>query len=60
MKNYVVEYTDPETGATSPIDSFTAEDGYTALQYIKDCDKNADDEWCKMLHSGTVELVDVD
>lgn len=60
MKEYVVEYTDPETGATSPIDNFTAEDGYTAEQYIKDCDKNADDEWCKMLHSGTVELVEVD
>lgn len=54
MKEYVVEYTDPETGSTSPIDNFTAE------QYIKDCDKNADDEWCKMLHSGTVELVEVD
>lgn len=60
MKKYVVEYTDPETGATSPIDNFTAEDGYTAEQYIKDCDKNADDEWCEMLHSGTVELVEVE
>lgn len=60
MKKYVVEYADPETGATSPIDNFTAEDGYTAEQYIKDCDSNADDEWCEMLHRGTVTLVEVD
>lgn len=59
-KKYVVEYTDPKTGATSPIDNFTAEDGYTAEQYIKDCDSNADDEWCEMLHRGTVELVEVE
>lgn len=58
MKKYVVEYTDPETGATSPIDNFAAEDGYTAEQYIKDCDSNADDEWCEMLHRGTVTLVE--
>lgn len=60
MKKYVVEYADPETGATSPIDNFTAEDGYTAEQYIKDCDSNADDEWCEMLHRGTVTLVEVE
>lgn len=60
MKKYVVEYTDAETGATSPIDNFEEKDGYTAEQYIKDCDDNADEDWCKMLHEGTVELVEVD
>ena len=60
MKKYVVEYTDAETGATSPIDNIEEKEGHTAEQYIKDCDNNADEDWCKMLHKGTVELVEVD
>lgn len=57
---YTVEYTDPNTGATSPIDTVTAPVGYTAEAYISDCDRNADREWCEMLHAGTVALVPVE
>jgi len=60
MKRYIVEYTEPDTGATSPIDSFSAEDGYIAEKYIKDCESNADEDWCEMLRRGTVTLVEVE
>ena len=54
---YQVNYTDANNGATSAIDTITAEKGYTAEQYVEDCRKNADQEWIDMLDSGTVELV---
>ena len=57
MTRYTVEYTDPSTGATSPIDTITAPEGYTAEDYIRDCVGNADDAWNEMLAAGTVELV---
>ena len=53
---YQVNYTDPATGANSPIDTITARAGYTAEDYIRDCDENADSEWCEMLHRGEVSL----
>lgn len=55
MKHYIVYFTEA-SGATSPIDQIVTEDGYTAEQYVADCDKNADPEWCEMLHSGEVTL----
>lgn len=57
---YQVEYTDPRTGATSPIDTISAPAGYTADDYIRDCDANADPDWCEMLHAGTVSLEPVE
>lgn len=57
---YQVEYTDPDTGATSPIDTINARAGYTADDYIRDCDENADSNWCEMLHRGTVTLQELD
>jgi hypothetical protein len=60
MKKYEVNFTDYETGATSPIDTVIKPDGYTADQYIKDCKENADDEWNEMLARGTVTLIEVD
>lgn len=60
MKKYEVNYTDPETGATSPIDIVEGPEGYTAEQYIADCEANADEEWCKMLRKGTVDLHEVE
>lgn len=59
MKKYEVNYTDHETGATSPIDTVIKPDGYTAEQYIKDCAENADDDWNAMLAGGTVTLTEV-
>lgn len=55
-KTYIANYTDPATGTTSSIDTFEAPEGYTAEQYIKDCDIYADSEYCEMLHKGTVTL----
>lgn len=57
---YMVNFYDPETGATSPIDNIEESAGYTAEQYIEDCKSNADDDWNAMLASGTVTLVEVD
>lgn len=57
---YVVEFTDNRTGATSPIDTFKAPAGYTAKQYIADCERNADEDWCEMLRQGEVNLVECD
>lgn len=59
MKKYCVELTSA-TGATEAIDNITAPEGYTADDYIRDCDQNADPEWCEMLHAGTVALVEVE
>ena len=53
---YQINYTDPATGATSPIDTVSAKPGYTAEEYIAACDQNADQEWCDMLHAGTVTV----
>lgn len=44
----------------SPIDTIIAPTGYTAEDYISDCQGNADDDWCEMLKSGDVELVEID
>ena len=57
---YQVDYTDPDTGATSPIDTIIARAGYTADDYIRDCDANADSDWCEMLHRGSVTLQELD
>lgn len=60
MKKYEVNFTDYETGATSPIDTVIKPEGYTAEQYIKDCKENADDDWNAMLTGGTVTLIEID
>lgn len=57
---YQVDYTDPDTGATSPIDTISARAGYTAVDYIRDCDANADSDLCEMLHRGSVTLQKLD
>lgn len=60
MKKYEVNFTDYETGATSPIDTVVKPEGYTAQAYIDDCMENADDEWCEMLSNGKVTLIEVE
>lgn len=60
MVHYCVEYTDPENGATSPIDNIYEAEGYTAADYISDCESNADDDWSQMLKRGTVTLWEVE
>lgn len=47
-------------GATSPIDTIEAPAGYTAADYIRDCNENADHDWCEMLSSGIVTLTPVE
>lgn len=58
MIRYTVEYTDPSTGATSPVDTITAPEGYTAADYIRDCKANADDAWNEMLEAGSIDLIE--
>ena len=57
---YVVQYTDPDTGATSEVDNIVAPENYTADEYLQDCRENASDEWNQMLQRGTVRLLEVD
>ena len=60
MKTYSLEITE-QMGNTSPIDTITAPEGYTAEQYIKDCESNADPEWVEMLNNAvSVKLVEVE
>lgn len=54
---YEVDFYDNATGATSAIDTIEAPVGYTAADYVRDCKKNADDEWNEMLEGGDVTLV---
>ena len=56
---YQVNYTG-SNGATSAIDTIEAEPGYTAEQYVADCEKNADADYVEMLHDGEVELIELD
>lgn len=60
MKKYTVEFTNNETGATSPIDTIEAREGYTAADYIRDCAGNADEAWNEMLANGIVELFEIE
>lgn len=61
MKHYIVNYTEfDRPDISSPIDNIEAPDGYTAEQYVEDCMRNADEEWCEMLRKGWVELYDLD
>jgi len=57
---YEVDFTDSRTGATSPIDTVVAPEGYTAEQYLNDCRENGDQAWIDMLEQGTVKLVAID
>ena len=59
-KKFVVNLYDPSTGATSDIDVITAPEGYTAENYVADCERNADDDWNAMLSSGEVILMEVE
>lgn len=56
---YQVDFLDYSTGATSPIDTITAPEGYTPEMYIEDCKKNADDDWNEMLTGGKVTLTEI-
>lgn len=60
MRTYEVNLYDPTTGATSAIDTIKAPKGYTAEDYIRDCEKNADDAWNEMLAHGEVSLTEVE
>lgn len=53
---YQVNFLDRRNGAESPIDTITAPEGYTAEQYVEDCESNANQEWIDMLHAGEVSL----
>lgn len=57
---YQINFKDNTTGATSAIDTIEATTGYTADDYIRDCQENADDEWCKMLENGTVTIEQIE
>ena len=60
MKRYQVDFTDNNTGVTSAIDTITAADNYTAEDYIKDCNDNADIDYIEMLKNGTITLCEID
>ena len=60
MKRYEVNLRDYETGATSPIEVIEAADDYTAEQYIKDCERCADQDYIDMLNTGEVILYEID
>ena len=61
MKHYSVHYTEfDRPDISSPIDNIEAPEGYTAEQYVDDCMRNADEDWCEMLRKGWVELHDLE
>lgn len=63
MRKYQVDVTHRDDMGfaiyTEPMDIVEAPEGYTAEDYIRDCERNADDDWVKMLHEDDVELTDV-
>lgn len=56
----VVEYTDPDTGATSSIDTINVAIWYQPEDYIDDCRNNSNPEYIEKLERGTISLVEVD
>lgn len=60
MKRYQVDFIDNISGACSPIDIITASDNYTAADYMRDCESNADSDYIDMLHSGDIVLTVID
>ena len=58
MKRYEVNIT--INGVTSEIDTITVADNYTAEDYVRDCEENADSEWCEMLRTGDVTIIEID
>ena len=59
MKNYIVNFTDLSTGATSPIDNIMAPEYYTSAQYISDCEEYGDPDYVSMIKSGIVTLEEI-
>jgi hypothetical protein len=57
MAHYIVYL--KANGAESPIDQIVTDAGYTAEQYVKDCEENGDPEWIEMLHSGGIILEEI-
>lgn len=57
MAHYIVYL--KANGAESPIDQIVTDAGYTAEQYVKDCEENSDPEWIEMLHSGEIILEEI-
>jgi hypothetical protein len=57
---YQVDFQDEKTGATSAIDTVEGPLGWTAEEYVLACEKNADQDWCDMLKTGTVTLVKIE
>lgn len=56
MMKYQINYT--INGTTSEIDTvYTVDENYTADQYIKDCEANADQEWIDMIQDGEITVV---
>lgn len=60
MAQFQVDFTDSNTGATSAIDTITAADNYTADDYIRDCENNANNDYVNMIKSGEITLVKID
>lgn len=58
MKKYEVNYTDHETGATSPIDVINVENDYTVEDYISDCESNMEEPWDT--ENGTITFMEVE
>lgn len=55
MKRYQINYSE-DGRYTVPIDTVYAEEDYTAEDYIRDCEENADEGYCNILRSGTVTI----
>ena len=54
---YQIDFTDSNTGATSPIDVVhTDNDSYTAAEYIKNVRENANSEYIDMVTCGTISV----
>jgi hypothetical protein len=54
---YDVDFYEFSSGMASPIDTIEAPEGYTAEDYIRDCEENADAEWVEMIHRGIITIV---
>lgn len=57
---FEVNFTDYESGATSPVDVIEAQEGYTAQTYIQNCKDNGDPEWIEMLSNGEVSIIPIE
>lgn len=59
MTKYDVTLRDAKTGHERKLETIIRINNYDADDYIRDCDRDYDDEWCEMIKEGEIIITPV-